>query len=86
MHASALLGSLIGEREPQTTAVKESSLGRFEAGVDKFSKAVCSNLSWNHGCFSKINIIAPKKKNATNKPLINFFMFFSSCLVLPRYS
>ena len=45
MHASALFGSLIGDLEPQTTAVKASSSGKYGAGMAIFSIAISSNLS-----------------------------------------
>ena len=45
MHASALFGSLIGALEPQTTAVKESSSGKYDIGVAILSIAVSSILS-----------------------------------------
>ena len=45
MHASALAGSFIGALEPQTTAVKASSSGKYDEGAAKFSIADSSNLS-----------------------------------------
>ena len=45
MHVSALAGSFIGALEPQTTAVKASSSGKYEEGAAIFSIADLKSLS-----------------------------------------